>query len=43
MICRGEAEVDIVMNNKQKYYAPSVGKVVIRSGVREGQSWPAGE
>ena len=36
MIRRGETEVDIVMNNRQDCYTPSVGKVVISSGGRGG-------
>ena len=37
VIRRGEAEVDIVMNSKLDHYAPAVGRMVISSGVREGQ------
>ena len=37
VIRRGEAEVDLVMNSKLDHYAPAVGRMVISSGVREGQ------
>ena len=42
VIRRGEAEVDLVMNSKLDHYAPAVGRMVISSGVREGQRRPGG-
>ena len=37
MIRRGEAEVDLVLNNKLDHYAPVVGRMVMSNSVREGR------